>query len=149
MKKILLWVLLVFGLIQLIPVDRTNKPLDTTKDFGEVVNVPPSVKKMLVTSCYDCHSNQVNYPAYAYIAPFSWSIRSHIKEGREHVNFSEWTSYNSEQKEHILEEVIEVTENKEMPFKGYLPLHPEANLTDAQRKDIADYFRGLMKSGKY
>lgn len=149
MKKVLLYTVLAFGLIQLVPIDRTNKPLDKDQDFAAVLQTPPAVKKLLVASCYDCHSNQVNYPAYAYVAPFSWSIRHHIKEGREHVNFSEWSRYNKEQKAHILDEVAETIENKEMPMKGYLPLHPEANLTDAQRQMLAGYFRALKATGKY
>jgi hypothetical protein len=44
---------------------------------------------------------------------------------------------------------METVESKEMPLKGYLPMHPEANLTDAQRKIFNDYFKQLQKSGKF
>ena len=149
MKKIVLWSLLGFGLIQLVPVDHTNQPVNPQKDFAELLKTPKEVKQLLVTSCYDCHSYQVKYPKYAFVAPISWSIEHHVKEGREHANFSEWSGYNKEQKEHVLEEVIETIERKEMPLKGYLPLHPEANLTDAQRKVLIDYFKQIKQSGIY
>lgn len=149
MKKILLWGLLILGLIQLVPVDHANQPLDAKKDFAELLNTPKEVKQILVSSCYDCHSYQVKYPKYAYVAPISWSIEHHVKEGREHANFSEWSSYNKDQKEHILEEVVETIERKEMPLKGYLPLHPEANLTDAQRKTLIDYFKQVKESNTF
>jgi len=149
MKKILLWIVGVFIVMQLVPVDRTNKPVDKKQNFVDVLQPPKQVQEILKNACYDCHSNEVKYPKYAYVAPISWSIKHHINEGRERVNFSEWTSYNAEQKDHILDDVIESVQNKEMPLKGYIPMHSEANLTDAQRKIFTDYFTELQKSGKY
>lgn len=149
MKKILLWIVGVFIVMQLVPVDRTNKPVDKKQNFVDVLQSPKQVQEILKNACYDCHSDEVKYPKYAYIAPISWSIKHHINEGRERVNFSEWTSYNAEQKDHILDDIIESVQNKEMPLKGYMPMHPEANLTDAQRKIFTDYFTELQKSGKY
>lgn len=149
MKKVLLWIVGVFIVLQLIPVDRTNKPIDKKQNFVDVLQPPKQVQEILKNACYDCHSNEVKYPKYAYVAPISWSVKHHINEGRERVNFSEWASYNAEQKDHILGEVIESVQNKEMPFNGYIPMHPEANLTDAQRKIFTDYFTELQKSGKY
>ena len=149
MKKILLWIVGVFIVMQLVPVDRTNKPVDKKQNFVDVLQSPKQVQEILKNACYDCHSNEVKYPKYAYVAPISWSVKHHINEGRERVNFSEWTSYNAEQKDHILDDIIESVQNKEMPLKGYIPMHPEANLTDAQRKIFTDYFTELQKSGKY
>lgn len=149
MKKILLWIVGVFIVMQLVPVDRTNKPVDKKQNFVDVLQSPKQVQEILKNACYDCHSNEVKYPKYAYVAPISWSIKHHINEGRERVNFSEWTRYNAEQKDHILDDIIESVQNKEMPLKGYIPMHPEANLTDAQRKIFTDYFTELQKSGKY
>lgn len=143
MKKILLWIVVIFGLIQLIPIDKTNKPVDKTQNFEDVLQTPKEVQEILKNACYDCHSNETVYPKYAYIAPFSWSIKHHINEGREKANFSEWMSYNPEQKKHIINDVVETVENKEMPLKGYIPMHPEANLTDIQRKILTDYFKNL------
>lgn len=149
MKKVLLWCLGIFVAIQLIPVDRTNKPVDGNKNLVTVLKPSVEVAQILKNACYDCHSNEVKYPKYAYVAPISWSIKHHINEGRERVNFSEWMNYNADQKKHIIEEIIETVESKEMPLKGYLPMHPEANLTDVQRKILNDYFKDLQQSGKY
>ena len=149
MKKVLIGIVVFLVLIQLIPIDRTNKPVDPKQNFVEVLKTPKEVTEMLKNACYDCHSNEVKYPSYAYIAPISWSIKHHVNEGKENVNFSEWMTYNKDQKDHILDEIIETIESKEMPFKGYIPMHPEANLTDAQRKILIDYFKGLQKSGQY
>lgn len=149
MKKILLWMVGIFVVMQLIPVDRTNKPVDKKQNFVEVLQPPKQVQEILKNACYDCHSNEVKYPKYAYIAPISWSIKHHINEGKGRVNFSEWTTYNQDQKSSILDDIIESVQSKEMPLKGYIPMHPEADLTDAQRKIFTDYFTELQKSGKY
>lgn len=149
MKKILLWIIGVFVAIQLIPIDRTNKPIDKRQNFADVVKPPKEVVLILKNACYDCHSNEVKYPKYACIAPISWSIKHHINEGRERVNFSEWMKYNTDQKNHIIDDVLETVESKEMPLKGYIPMHPEANLTDVQRKVFNDYFKKLQQSGKF
>ena len=149
MKKILVILLVAFVLIQFFPIDKNNPAPTPQLDFLTIKNTPESTAKLIRTGCYDCHSNEVKYPSYAYIAPISWSIKHHVNEGKENVNFSEWMTYNKDQKEHILDEVIETIERKEMPFKGYIPMHPEANLTDAQRKILIDYFKGLQKSGQF
>lgn len=149
MKKFLIWAVAIFVLMQLIPIDRTNKPVNKSQNFVDVLQPPQEIKNILKNGCYDCHSNEVYYPKYAYVAPVSWSIKHHINEGRERVNFSEWTLYNKEQKDHILDDIVEAMENKEMPLKGYIPMHPKANLTDAQRKVFTDYFKALQKSGKF
>ena len=149
MKKIVFWILGIFVAIQLFPIDRTNKPVDKTQNFVDVIKPPKEVAQILKNACYDCHSNEVKYPKYAYVAPISWSVKHHINEGRERVNFSVWTTYNTDQKNHILDDIMETVESKEMPLKGYLPMHPEADLSDAQRKIFNDYFKQLQKSGKF
>jgi hypothetical protein len=41
---------------------------------------------LLKNACYDCHSNQVDFPWYAKVAPASWLLAGDIrKEG--HLNF--------------------------------------------------------------
>jgi len=149
MKKILLWIVGIFILIQLIPIDRTNKPVDRKQNFVDIVKPPKEVTQILINACYDCHSNEVKYPKYAYVAPISWSIKHHVNEGRERVNFSVWSTYNTDQKNHIIDDILETVESKEMPLKGYLPMHHEANLTEAQRKIFNDYFKNLQKSGNF
>ena len=83
MKKTLLVLLLVFIAIQLVPVDRTNMPVDKTQNFVDIQKPPQEVEKIIKNACYDCHSNETVYPDYAFVAPFSWAIKDHINEGRE------------------------------------------------------------------
>lgn len=146
--KIFGWAVLLFALIQLIPIDRTNPPLEGKHNFVEVMNTPTEVRQLLKTSCYDCHSNETVYPSYAYVAPISWSVKHHINKGRRHLNFSEWGTYNRELKEGMLKNAIGDLEENRMPLAGYVAQHPEARLTKAQKKLLIDYFQKVLDSLK-
>lgn len=145
MKKIIFWIAIVFLGIQLIPVDRENKPIDNRKNFVDIYRTPDNIKVILENACYDCHSNETKYPTYSYIAPISWTIKDHINQGREHLNFSEWGSYNKELKENALERTIATVKDLEMPLPSYIGYHPKANLTTKQREELENYFKELQK----
>ena len=74
----------------------------------------------------------------------SWWLANHINEGKEHLNFSAWTEYNLKKKNHKLEEIIETVEKRQMPLKSYLPMHPEANLSEAQITMLKDWVKTLQ-----
>lgn len=145
MKKIIFWIAAVFVGIQLIPVDRTNKAVNAKDNFIDIYKTPQHITVILKNACYDCHSNETKYPDYAYIAPISWTVKDHINEGREHLNFSEWGTYNKELKENALEKTIATVKDLQMPLPSYIPYHPKANLTTKQRELIQAYFTNLQK----
>lgn len=148
-KKILYWFLIVIALIQFIPVDRTNKPVDKKVNFVNVFSTPENVQEILKKACYDCHSNETVYPDYAFVAPISWSIKHHINEGREHLNFSEWGTFNKDLKKNMLENTVHSLKDYSMPFPGYIAQHPKANLTKAERVLLVNYFEEILKSKDY
>ncbi len=119
--------LALFGAIQLVPVDRTNPPVE------EEVPVPPEVRDVLVRACYDCHSNETVWPWYAHVAPVSWLVARDVHEGREALNFSTWNRLTTREQVEALRESWEEVEEGEMPLWFYLPTHPEARLTDRDR----------------
>jgi len=141
LKRIIFWIAAVFLGIQLIPVDRENKPVDRSQNFVDINKTPEDIKVILKNTCYDCHSNETEYPTYSYIAPISWTIKDHINEGRKHLNFSEWGSYNKDLKENAIEKTISTVESQEMPLPSYIGYHPKANLTTIQRKALEKYFK--------
>lgn len=143
--KIILIVIVVFGLIQLVPVDRENLPVKSDENFVEVFKTPEKVQRILRKSCYDCHSNETIYPKYAYVAPISWSVKHHINKGRKHLNFSVWGTYNKYQKNRILENAIADIEQHRMPLKGYLAQHPDAKLIPEEQKLLIDYFKDILQ----
>ncbi len=107
----------------------------------KVTNAPKSIASLLQNSCYDCHSNNTNYPWYAEVAPLSWMIAHHVDEGKEELNFSEWNTFSKKRKKKKIKEMIEELEEREMPLKSYIPMHPEAKLSDAQLNELISWIK--------
>jgi len=144
LKKIIFWIALGFLGIQLIPVDRENKAVNRKDNFVDIYKTPDNIRVILKNACYDCHSNETEYPTYSYIAPISWTIKDHINDGREHLNFSEWGSYNKDLRENAVEKTISNVQDLEMPLPSYIGYHPKANLTTKQRETLINYFKDLQ-----
>jgi len=142
MKKVFLGIIVVFILIQMI---RPNKN-DSRNDINHistVTAVPDEVKEILKTACNDCHSNFTVYPWYNEIAPVSWYLAQHVNDGKEHLNFSEWTVYNKNQQNHILKDLEEVLETHEMPLKSYLWIHKEAEMTNDEYEVLMAWVKSI------
>ncbi len=135
MKKLLLFVIIVFIGMQFVPY---NVPADVPDKEGDALQAPKEVEAILKRSCYDCHSNHTNFPWYSSVAPVSFFTKMHVKEGREHMNFSTWNSYSDEKKAKFLEKIPKAIKSK-MPLPSYLLIHKDAKLTDADKKAISDW----------
>jgi hypothetical protein len=133
--KVLLALAVVIIGIQLVPVKRDNPPVTAA------ISTTAEVQEVLETSCYDCHSNLTRWPWYSRVAPVSWLVSDDVSEGRDELNFSEWGDYSARRKHHKMEKVEELVTEKEMPLKIYLPLHPEARLTEAEARTLVDWSR--------
>ena len=138
MKKVLLLLLLAFILIQFVRPEK-NDSKNEMNAMSTVMEIPVEVTKIIQTSCADCHSNATKYPWYSEIAPASWYLAQHVKEGKENLNFSEWTTYNKDQQAHILKDIKEVLNEREMPLKSYLLIHKDAKLTENQYQILYDW----------
>ncbi len=121
-------------LIQAVPYGRShsNPPV-----LNEPAWATPETRELMVRACFGCHSNEVEWPWYAKIAPVSWAIQSHVDEGRDEVNYSEFRRGGE------FDETVEVILEGEMPPGYYTAfgLHPEANLTDAERAELISGLR--------
>jgi hypothetical protein len=93
----------------------------------------------LQNSCYDCHSNQTNYPWYTQIQPIGFWLNNHVKEGKEELNFSEFVLYKQKKQLHKLDEMIEMIEEQEMPLKSYTWVHTSAELTPEQKSILVNW----------
>ncbi len=119
-----------FLLIQLIPVNTTNPPV-----VQEPMWDSAQTRDLTQRACFDCHSNQTQWPSYAHIAPISWVMANHVSEGRQTLNFSNWSSARGAENE-----VIEVIKEGSMPPLYYTLTHPQARLTSAETISL---IRGL------
>ncbi len=144
-KKIFFGILILLIVIQFVRIDQTNPKVISSEEFFTVNAAPENIKQMARNACYDCHSNETKYPWYANVAPISWMLANHRNEGREHLNFSNWATRNTNQQQHALEECVEVIENGEMPMALYVVNHPEAKLSETQKKELVNYFKSLQK----
>lgn len=133
MKKILQRLLIVLGLVlivmQFFGPAKTNPAVDATRTIQAATTVPPAATAILTRACYDCHSHQTQWPWYSHVAPVSWFLIDHVNDGRRHLNFSEWATYEPKRMKRKLEEIKEEVEDGAMPLKSYLPLHPNAKLS--------------------
>jgi mono/diheme cytochrome c family protein len=121
--------------IQLVPYgrDHTNPPVTAEPSWDA-----PETRALTKQACFDCHSNETEWPAYASIAPASWLVQHDVKEGRAVLNFSEWSRPQDEAKE-ASEEVVE----GEMPPTAYTLVHAHARLNAADRDRLA---QGLART---
>jgi hypothetical protein len=103
--------------------EKVAEPIDPSKDMLAVLSVTGEMNTLFQTACYDCHSNQPEYPWYSNIAPLSWWIDDHMEHGKEELNFSEWGSYSKKRRDHKLEEIVEETEAGKMPLPSYRRVH--------------------------
>lgn len=137
----LLGLLGILVILQFFQIEKTNPTADPAQDYLAVAKPPGEVAPLIKQACYDCHSYNTTYPWYTYTQPTGWWIKHHIDEGREHLNFAVWTTYEPKRAAHKLEECFEVIESMEMPMKSYTWMHPEAKLTTAQRQLLVDWFK--------
>ena len=138
-KKVLLLLLIVFGVAQFFGPEKNEGDLTSIDAFLAETNPPEDVKLILRETCYDCHSDVTRYPWYNTITPVNFWMAHHVDEGKEELNFSNWVGNSVKRKDHKFEEIIEMVEDKEMPLESYTITHTEAKLSDDQIKSVVDW----------
>jgi hypothetical protein len=139
LKKILIGSVLAgvvaFIAMQLVPYGHmhTNPPVTGEPQWDSL-----QTRELAKRACFDCHSNETVWPWYSNIAPVSWLIQHDVDEGRSRMNFSQW---NLPQRE--TRGAARQVERGEMPPSQYLPIHPSANLSPAEKQAL---IQGLSAS---
>jgi hypothetical protein len=136
MKKVIYILIAILVIIQFIPSGRTANQPEAGKDLHEHLEVTDEVSTLLRNACYDCHSQEVKYPWYSYVAPVSFLVARDVNIGREHLDFSNWGNLDIRKQLKALDEISDEIKNENMPLPIYPPLHPEARLTDKEREKI-------------
>jgi len=121
--------------IQFIPVNKTNPPVTAE------LNAPVEIMSVIKKSCYDCHSNETEWPWYSFVAPVSWIVSGDVKDGRLHLNFSKWGKFSRKDIVKMKEGIWEEIERGKMPLGKYIFIHPEAEL-DQEEKDLIKEWAG-------
>lgn len=148
MKKVFKILAVAFILIQFFQIDKTIPTFDESQDFLKIHNPSPEIAQQIKASCYDCHSNETNYPWYTYVQPVGWWTKDHIDHGKKHLNFSEFGTYAAKKQSHKMEECYEMIEKDEMPLSSYTIIHKDAVLSETQKNQLINYFKTIEKSIK-
>lgn len=142
MRKIIggfsLILIIAFVIIQFFQPEK-NKAAANSNDLLNTNNVPENVASLLKESCYDCHSNNTRYLWYHKIAPVSWMVDRHIRDGKQELNFSEWGTLDNYDQIISLDEITHEIRRKTMPLKSYRFMHSKANLSDAQTQILEEW----------
>ena len=91
----------------------------------------PETRQLAAAACFDCHSNETEWPWWSNVAPVSWLVQRDVEEGRQKLNFSEWDRSREE-----ASRAASLVREGEMPPRYYLPLHPYAQLSPEQESAL-------------
>lgn len=145
-KKVLLSVLAVLLVIQFFQPERNSSVQSSQTDIAKVYQIPGSVQGIFKNSCYDCHSNSTKYPWYTFIQPFGWLMASHIREGKEELNFNEFGRYLERRKKSKLKSIGESIDDESMPLSSYTLIHQSAKLSNEEKKLIQQWLANVQYS---
>lgn len=143
-KLVFMVLLAVLLLIQLARPQKNTSASPAGKAFVDTFKVGEQVDAILAASCYDCHSNNTNYPWYSEIQPMAWLMDKHVKEGKEKLNFDELPAYGPRKLNSKFEQITKQIEQDKMPLNSYLWMHGGARLSMEDKKLLVEYFNSLM-----
>lgn len=146
LKKILLAFIILFIGIQFIRPVRNESEQVLSTDITKTFNVPDSVLSVLKISCYDCHSNNTNYPWYSNIQPVAWLLDSDVKNGKDKLNFSDFGSYTKRRQQSKLRSIVSQIQNNKMPISNYTIMHKNAVLTTRNKTLITSWLNKTRDS---
>jgi hypothetical protein len=142
-KYVFLALVVIAVVIQFIRPNMAPVPVDPKHTIEAVVPVPANIDAMIHNSCYDCHSNETRWPWYSQISPVSWWLKSHVNDARRALNFSEFASLTKKKQLKKLDDACDEVKKGDMPLKTYVPMHPAAKLSDADRGALCTWFTSL------
>lgn len=125
-------VMVVLLVIQLVPYGRNhvNPPIVSEPAWDST-----ATRQLAKQACFDCHSNETQWPAYASVAPVSWLIQHDVDQGRAVLNFSEWQRSQKE-----ASESAKVVGEGEMPPAIYRLMHAHARLSSTDLNRLSNGF---------
>ena len=129
---------IVFLGIQFIRPGVENPPVKA--DF----EAPADVKNIITRACYDCHSNETNLRWFDQIAPVSWKVAAHIKQGREDLNFSNWKNMAPADQKAKLWEIVNQIAAGAMPLKDYEFVHSSAKVSADDLAVLKKYVSSMV-----
>ncbi len=152
---IVIGVLVVLAILVTVPMwiyESNNPPV-----VREPAWPSPQVKALAVRACFDCHSNQTQWPWFTKLPGGAQLAVLDTFRGRRRLNFSDWGAARGEGGEGFEArrggdegrggggEYARVIENGSMPPANYTMLHPNAVLNDQEKQQL---MQGLQALGR-
>ena len=137
LRKLVVPVVLLIGLIQLVPYGRAHSNPAPTKTARFT---SAAARQIVANACADCHSYRTTWPWYTNVAPVSWLVQNDVDGGRRALNFSRWDTAQP-----ALAVVVDKVSSDEMPPLKYklMPNHAKARLSDAEKRRLIAGLRQL------
>ena len=145
-KKIALAIGIIFIIIQFIQPAHNKSGQVLPNDFAKIYSAPSNVPSILQNACYDCHSNNTNYPWYSNIQPIAWIMARHISNGKEKLNFSSFGSNTTRKQISKLKEIVNQIKDGEMPITSYRLMHKNARLSQDEKTLLINWMQATADS---
>lgn len=145
-KKLTLSLLGLLGAVQFIQPRQNKSDKILSTDITLVHDIPDGVLSFLNTSCFDCHSNNSNYPWYTYVQPVGWLINNDIQKGKSQLNLSEFGAYTKRRQKSKLISIQNRINDGTMPLHSYVRMHGNASLSESEKKLLLDWISSLTDS---
>lgn len=114
--------------------------------YLEIAVTYKTVEPILKNSCYDCHSSKTVYPWYHSIPLVSGFLDGHIKEAREHIDFSNGFPFGGHADQiKQLKAIKEEIEEGEMPLWSYQIMHWDSEIEGAARDSLFEWIDAAHK----
>ena len=145
-KKILVVFVAAIIVLQFIRpgLNKSNQVLTT--DIAKVVTIPDNVLSLLKNACYDCHSNNTDYPWYSNFQPMGWLLAYDIKRAKNELNFSEFGAYSQRRQLSKLDGIANSIKDDIMPLKSYKIMHKSAQLSTDEKSRLINWAQQSIDS---
>ena len=131
------------------PVDTQGNP--ERPDESVTRGIPPDILSVLRRSCFDCHSNETQWPWYSRFLPISLLLAHDVRSGREVLNFSRpgRDSRGSTDDPSDLMVACEVVRAGMMPPWRYRILHPRAKIDGLEQSRLCSWAENQSRNSRH
>jgi hypothetical protein len=129
----------VLIVMQFFQPETNDAPLIPEQDMLSLISPDEDIAILVRNACYNCHSNQTVYPWYSRVAPVSWYLDKHIRDGKAELNFSDYGELDKADKIGMFADFCDVLDAGTMPLRSYMMIHANARLSDEQRVLLCEW----------
>ena len=134
------------GVAAVVSPATSNLPTESTHTIRAQPGTSTALADVLDRACGDCHSNTMVSRWYTRVPPLSTLMARGASEGRNAVNFSEWTGYSAEQQRALLLASCTDATSGKMPVKAYLAFRGDARLSTQDIETICSAAREIRSA---